>query len=86
MIFSESGCHHPLSIVLTSNQNLIVFHHHVLGCNNGGGGGNFSEVKQLVRKPIGTQKRLSFGGFKFFAYPSQILETQELFPRTYFAH
>ena len=30
----------------------------VLGCNNGGGGGNFSKVKQLVAKCIGTQKRL----------------------------
>jgi len=58
----------------------------MLGCNNGGGGGNFSKAKRLVRKPIGTQKWLFFGGFKFFAYPSQILETQELFRRTYFAH
>jgi len=30
-----------------------------LGCNNGGGGGNFSQVKQLVAKWIGTRKRLS---------------------------
>jgi len=32
-----------------------------LGCNNGGGGGNFSKVKQLFAKCIGTQKRLQFG-------------------------
>ena len=34
----------------------------LLGCNNGGGGGNFSDVRQLVAKSIGTQKRL-FSGF-----------------------
>jgi len=33
-----------------------------VGCNNEGGGGNFSKVKRLVAKSIGTQKRL-FTGF-----------------------
>jgi len=33
-----------------------------VGCNNGGGGGNFSKVKRLVAKCIGTQKRV----FSFF--------------------
>ena len=31
---------------------------HILECNDGGGGGNFSKVKQLVAKWIGTRKRL----------------------------
>jgi len=29
----------------------------ILGCGNGGGGGNFSKVKRLVPRWIGTQKR-----------------------------
>jgi len=33
----------------------------MLGCNNGGGGGNFSKVKRLVAKWIGTRKRLLSG-------------------------
>jgi len=32
----------------------------VLGFNNGGGGGNFSKVKKLAAKWIGTQKQLLF--------------------------
>jgi len=50
-----------------------------LGCNNGVGGGNFSKVKRLVRKCIGTRKLL-FSGFHCFS-PCAILETQELFPK-----
>jgi len=33
-----------------------------VGCNNGGGDGNFSQVKRLVAKWIGTRERL-FSGF-----------------------
>jgi len=58
----------------------------LLGCNNGGGGGNFSNVKRLGRNSIRTQKRLFFGVSSFLPYPCQILETHELFPRTYFTH
>jgi len=32
----------------------------LLGCNNGGGGANFSKVKRLAAKWIGTQKQLLF--------------------------
>jgi len=46
----------------------------------------FQKVKRLVRKPIGAQKRLFFWVSSFLPYASQILETQELFPRTYFTH
>ena len=31
---------------------------YILGCNSGGGGGNFSKVKRLVPKRIGTRKQL----------------------------
>ena len=31
---------------------------YTLGCNNGDGGGNFSKVKRLVLKSIGTQNPL----------------------------
>jgi len=34
----------------------------LLGCDNGGGGANFSKVKRLAAKWIGTRKRL-FSGF-----------------------
>jgi len=46
-----------------------LFQGQMFGCNNGGGGGNFSKVKRFVQKPIGTQKLLFFGGFKFLALP-----------------
>jgi len=38
----------------------------LLGSNNGGGGGNFSKVKRLFRKCVGTPKR-SFLGFSSFS-------------------
>jgi len=49
----------------------------LLGCNNGGRG---------VRKCIGTRKQLFSVFCYFLPYPCVILETQELFPRTYFTH
>jgi len=58
----------------------------MLGCNNGGGGGNFSKVKRLVRKGVGTPKR-SFSGFSCFLHQMcGIFEKQELFPRTCLTH
>ena len=57
----------------------------VLGCNNGVGGGNFSKVKRLVQKWIGTRKRL-FSRFSSFLPRVWDFRTQELFPRTYFTH
>jgi len=40
----------------------IHIYTHLLGRKNGGGGGNFSKVKRLVAKWVGTRKRL-FSGF-----------------------
>ena len=43
------------------NKNFKVFggvRMSILGCNNGGGGGNFSKIKRLVLKCIGTKKQL----------------------------
>jgi len=44
----------------------------------------FSKVKRLIRKCIGTLKRFFFSCFP--PYLCGILETQELFHRTYFTH
>ena len=50
----------------------------MLGCNNGGGGGNFSKVKRLVAKSIGTQKRLFSG---FFVAREGFQKRRIFFPR-----
>ena len=41
----------------------------------------FGEVKRLVAKSVGKQKRLFS---EFFGSTGRILETQELFPKAYF--
>ena len=54
----------------------------LLGCNNRGGGGNFSKVKWLVRKWMGTRKRLfsRFLGWVKFAFSHTRL-VKSCFPR-----
>jgi len=49
-----------------------------VGCNNGGGGRNFSKVKRLVAKSIGTQKRLFCG---FFVALVGFQKRRSFFPR-----
>jgi len=58
------------------------FTYMMIGCNSGGGGGNFSKEKRLARKCIYIY---TFSGiFSLLPYECRILETQELFTRTYF--
>jgi len=58
----------------------------MLGCNSGWGGENFSKVKRLVRKGVGTRKKL-FSEFSWFLHQMcGIFEKQELFPKTYLTH
>ena len=57
----------------------------VLGCNNKGGGGFFLKVKRLVQKIIETRKLIFFFSC-FWLFHCGILETQELFTRTYLTH
>jgi len=53
---------------------------------NGGGGGIFSKVDWLVRKWIGTLKRLFQRENEKSASPCGMFEMQEPFPRAYFTH
>jgi len=59
---------------------------YMIGCNNGGGGDIFSKKKRLVRKYIGTRKRLFSRISSLLPYECEILETQELLTRSYFTH
>ena len=75
-----------LLLLPTVLENFMTHSWVTLGCNNGGGGGYFSKVKTLVQKCKATRKYLFSGFCCFWPYPCGILEMQELFPRTYFAH
>jgi len=61
----------------------ILIHEDMMACTNGGEGGNFSKVKRLIAKWVGTRKRLFSG---FFCGTGGILEKQELFPKACFTH
>jgi len=59
----------------------------LIGCHYGGGGGEFSKVKRLVRKCLGTQKRL-FSGFPLACVGvrnlESVSETSKVFPMAYY--
>jgi len=57
----------------------------LVGCNNGGGGGIFSRIKRLVAT-LKVDRNTETVILQFFDLTSVVLETPELFTKTYFTH